>query len=84
MKVNISSAELSCPTTEELIKPLENTDYYTYHFLTLRNSTFWPQSALMFVTWFSKYTVTVSLNSINQLVFVKEMQHVFCEAGTEF
>jgi hypothetical protein len=40
--------------------------------LTYQNSKFCPQSVFVCFVWFSELTATVSLNSINRLVFVAE------------
>jgi NurA-like 5'-3' nuclease len=36
------------------------------------NSAFYPQSVSVCFVWFSKYTVFISLKSINQLILIEE------------
>jgi hypothetical protein len=52
--------------------------------LTLNNSAFRPQSVFVCLVWFSEQTAIISLNSINQLIFVMETCCIFFEAGPEF
>jgi hypothetical protein len=48
------------------------------------NSAFCPQSVFVCSVWFSRYTATVLLNTINPLNFIADTECVSCEVRTEF
>ena len=50
--------------------------------LTFSNSTFCPHSVFMCFVWISEQTATISLYSINWLVFITETQCVYCAVRT--
>jgi hypothetical protein len=52
--------------------------------LTFNSYTFCPHSVSMCFVWISEQTAIISLYSINCLVFVNEMNCVYCAVGMEF
>jgi hypothetical protein len=50
--------------------------------LTLKNSTLCPYSEFMCFVWISEQTVGISLYRIKWLVFVTEVEHVYCAVQT--
>ena len=50
--------------------------------LTFTNSTFCPHSVFMCFVWISEQTATISLYSINWLVFITESECVYCAVRT--
>ena len=51
--------------------------------LTFNNSTLCPHSVFMCFVWISEQTAIISLYSINWLVFITEMESVYCAVRTE-
>jgi hypothetical protein len=49
-----------------------------------KNWAFCPHSAFMRFVWIWELTAIISLHSINWLVFVTDMQCVYCEVGIKF
>jgi hypothetical protein len=47
-----------------------------------KNSTFRPQSAFMCFVWLSEQTAIISLYSCKRLVFITEMESVYCAVRT--
>ena len=52
--------------------------------LTFSNSTFCPHSAFMCFMWISEQTAIISLYSINWLVFMTQIQCVYCAVRTGY
>ena len=52
--------------------------------ITLTNSTFCPQSTFVCFVWISEQTATISLYSINWLVFITERECVYCAVRTGY
>jgi hypothetical protein len=52
--------------------------------LTFRNSIFRPHSVFMRFVWISEPTAIIFLYSINWLVFITEMESVYCAVRTEY
>jgi len=57
---------------------------FTTSLNTKKNSTFWPHSAFMCFVRISESTAIISLYSINWLVFIAEMECVYCAVQTEY
>ena len=51
--------------------------------LTFNNSTFCPHSVFMCFMWISEQTAIISQHNINWLVFIREMESVYCAVRTE-
>jgi DNA-directed RNA polymerase subunit RPC12/RpoP len=51
--------------------------------LALTNSTFCPHSVFMCFVWISEQTAIISLYSINLLVFIAQIECVYCAVRTE-
>jgi hypothetical protein len=63
--------------------PLQLCGYFMYRqVLTFNNSTFCPHSVFMCFIWISVQTAIISLYSINWLVFITEMERVYCAVRT--
>jgi hypothetical protein len=68
-----------------IVNHLKNSgDLYVPLTLTATKSTFCPQSVFMGFVWFSEKTVIISLNSVNQLIFVMVKCGVFFAVRNEF
>jgi len=52
--------------------------------LTFSNSTSCPHSVFMRFVWISEQTAIISLNNINWLVFITEMECVYCAVRAEY
>ena len=52
--------------------------------LTFSNSTFCPHSVFMCFVWISEQTSIISLYNINWLVFITEIQCVYCAVRTGY
>jgi hypothetical protein len=64
--------------------PRKLSGYYMYRQVSsIINSTFRPHSVFMCFVWISEETAIISLNSINWLVFMTEMEYVYCAVPTE-
>ena len=50
--------------------------------LTFSNSTFYPHSVFMCFVWIWEQTAIIALHSINWLVFITEMECVYCAVRT--
>jgi uncharacterized membrane protein len=56
--------------------------YYMYHLLQIsENPTFWPHIVWVCILWLSQRKLTTSINIINGLVFVMDIDCVLCEVG---
>jgi len=72
------------------INSLKSSGHYMYRTvvticttsLTLTNSTFCPHSVFVCFVWISEQTAIISLYSINWLVFIAEMECVYCAVRT--
>ena len=62
-----------------LLKPSGN---YMYHQFNIHNSAFCPHSVFMCFVWISEQTASISLYSINWLVFITETDCVYCAVRT--
>jgi hypothetical protein len=73
-------------TETECVYCAVRTEYLLYapSGLTINNSTFCPHSVFMCFVWLSEQTAIISLYSINWLVFITEMQCVYCAVRTDF
>jgi len=63
-----------------IINTLKPDGKFVYHF-NFQNHTFFPHSVFVCFIWFSQHTTIVSLYSVNELVFVMDMEYVLCEIG---
>ena len=52
--------------------------------LTIYNSTFWPHSLFKCLVWMWEQTAIISLYSIDWLVFISEMENVYCAVRSTF
>ena len=52
--------------------------------LTFNNSTFCPHTVFMCFVWISEQTAIISLYNINCLVFITEMEIVYCAVRTGY
>ena len=52
--------------------------------LTCNNSTFCPHRVLMCFVWIGEQTTIISLHSMNWLVFITDMQSIYCAVRTEY
>jgi len=63
---------------------IQPSGHYTYHQLTLTNSTFCPHSVFMCFVWIWEKTAIISLYSINWLVFITDRECVYCAVWTGY
>jgi len=63
--------------------PLKPSGNQKYPQLTFTYSTFCPHSVFMCFVWIWEQTAIISIYSINWLVFITEMECVYCEVRTE-
>ena len=56
---------------------------YVPPYLALKNSAFCPHSVFMCFIWISELTAIISLYSINWMVFIREMESVYCVVRAE-
>jgi hypothetical protein len=66
------------------IKPIRFSSFCVLPGLTFSNSTFCPHSVFTCFVWISEQTATISLYSINWLVFITETECVYCAVRTGY
>ena len=77
---DISRNSLQQNLNINLLKP---TGYYTYHQVEHSKILHADYTAFMFFVWLSEETVTFVLHIITRLVFITEVECVYCAVRTE-